>query len=99
MGIRVGVRVEGKGMKTKAEVKNYLTEIKQDNSKVRGYYTGKVQTTVKTLTLQYLFLLYTVFQTNGISMVGFISPDLLIKTSTVMYPTATCARIHLPDPK
>ncbi|HFK5553389.1 TPA: porin family protein [Elizabethkingia anophelis] len=46
-GIRVGVRVEGKGMKTKAEVKNYLTEIKQDNSKVRGYYTGKVQTTVK----------------------------------------------------
>ena len=62
MGIRVGVRVEGKGMKTKAEVKNYLTEIKQDNSKVRGYYTGKVQTTVKTLTLQYLFLLYTVFR-------------------------------------
>ena len=99
MGIRVGVRVEGKGMKTKAEVKNYLTEIKQDNSKVRGYYTGKVQTTVKTLTLQYLFLLYTVCQTNGISMVGFISPDLLIKTSTVMYPTVTCARIHLPDPK
>ncbi len=48
-GIRVGVRVEGKGMKTKAEVKNYLTEIKQDNSKVRGYYTGKVQTTVKKL--------------------------------------------------
>ncbi|AQX10295.1 porin family protein [Elizabethkingia ursingii] len=46
-GIRLGVRVEGKGMKTKAEVKNYLTEIKQDNSKVRGYYTGKVQTTVK----------------------------------------------------
>jgi hypothetical protein len=37
----VGVRVEGKGMKTKAEVKNYLTEIKQDNSKVRGYYMVK----------------------------------------------------------
>ncbi|MCT3648356.1 PorT family protein [Elizabethkingia anophelis] len=46
-GIRVGVRVEGKGMKTKAEVKNYLTEIKQDNSKVRGYYTGKVNTSIK----------------------------------------------------
>ncbi|HAY3549955.1 PorT family protein [Elizabethkingia meningoseptica] len=46
-GVRVGVRVESKGMKTKAEVKNYLTEIAQDNSKVRGYYTGKVQTNVK----------------------------------------------------
>lgn len=46
-GIRVGVAVEGKGMGTKAEVKNYLTKIIQDNAEVRGYYTGLVQTDVK----------------------------------------------------
>lgn len=46
-GVRVGLRFESKGMKTKADVKGYLTEIIQDNQKVRGYYTGKVQTTVK----------------------------------------------------
>lgn len=46
-GFRVGVGVEGKGMKTKARVKNYLTEIIQDQSKVSGYYTGLVQTNVK----------------------------------------------------
>lgn len=46
-GIRVGIAVDGKGMGTKAEVKNYYTEIIQDNSKVRGYYTGLVQTDVR----------------------------------------------------
>ncbi|WP_026038649.1 porin family protein [Myroides injenensis] len=46
-GIRLGVRFEGKGMTTKAQVKGYLTEIIQDGQKVRGYYTGKVKTTVK----------------------------------------------------
>lgn len=46
-GVRLGVRFESKGMKTKARVKNYLTEIVQDQSKVRGYYTGLVQTDVK----------------------------------------------------
>ncbi|MDR0228975.1 MAG: PorT family protein [Flavobacteriaceae bacterium] len=46
-GVRIGLRFEGKGMKTKADVKGYLTEIVQDNQKVSGYYTGKVRTTVK----------------------------------------------------
>lgn len=46
-GLRMGVSVTGKGMKTEASVKNYLTEIIQDGSKVGGYYTGKVQTKVK----------------------------------------------------
>lgn len=45
-GVRVGLRFEEKGMKTKAKVKNYLTEIVKDNSKVRGYYTGSVETNV-----------------------------------------------------
>lgn len=46
-GVRVGVEAVGKGMKTKARVKNYRTEIIQDQSKVGGYFTGLVQTNVK----------------------------------------------------
>lgn len=46
-GIRAGLRFETKGMKTKADVKNYKTEIIQGGDKVAGYYTGAVQTTVK----------------------------------------------------
>lgn len=46
-GLRLGLLITGKGMKTEAIVKNYLTEIIQDGAKVSGYYTGKVQTTVK----------------------------------------------------
>ncbi|MCO7721773.1 PorT family protein [Myroides odoratimimus] len=46
-GVRLGLRFEGKGMTTKANVKGYLTEIIQDNSKVRGYFTGDVKTKVR----------------------------------------------------
>lgn len=46
-GIRAGVRFENKGMKTKARVKNYHTEISQDGDKLQGYFTGLVQTNVK----------------------------------------------------
>ncbi|MCK9450335.1 MAG: PorT family protein [Bacteroidales bacterium] len=47
-GIRTGLRVEGKGMKTDASVKNYYTEVIGDGGeKVSGNFTGKVQTTVK----------------------------------------------------
>ncbi len=46
-GIRLQVGVEGKGMKTRARVKNYLTEIIQEQSYVRGYFTGLVETDIK----------------------------------------------------
>ncbi len=47
-GIRTGVRVEGRGMKTRARVKNYYTEVIGDEGeKVKGNFTGMVQTTVK----------------------------------------------------
>lgn len=45
-GVRTGFRFEEKGMKTEATVKNYLTEVVKDGSKVRGYYTGNVETNV-----------------------------------------------------
>ena len=47
LGVRTGLRFETKGMKTKARVKNYLTEIVKDNAKEKGYYTGKVETNVQ----------------------------------------------------
>jgi hypothetical protein len=46
-GIRVGIRTEGKGMKTEAVVKNYYTEVIKDNGKLNGYFTGSVETEVK----------------------------------------------------
>ncbi|QCX53285.1 porin family protein [Elizabethkingia sp. JS20170427COW] len=46
-GVRVGAKVESKGMKTKAQVKSYLTKIEQNNQSVKGYFTGLVQTDVK----------------------------------------------------
>lgn len=45
-GIRAGVAVIGRGMKTKARTMNYLTQIIQDQAQVKGYYTGTVQTKV-----------------------------------------------------
>ena len=43
-GVSVGIRFETKGMKTGATVKNYGMEIIQDGSRVKGNWTGKVQT-------------------------------------------------------
>lgn len=46
-GIRLGIAMEGKGMKAGAQVKNYKTEIIQDDARVSGYFYGKVITHVK----------------------------------------------------
>ena len=43
-GMAVGLRLETKGMDTKATVKNYGMAIIQDGSTVSGRWTGKVQT-------------------------------------------------------
>lgn len=43
-GIQVGAHLQTKGMETKAEVKNYSTEIIRDDKKVSGRWTGKVNT-------------------------------------------------------
>lgn len=43
-GLAVGVRLETKGMKTKATVKNYGMSIIQDGTEVSGPWTGDVQT-------------------------------------------------------
>ena len=46
-GIRVGIRTEGKGMKTEAVVKSYFTEVIQNDEKIKGYFTGTVETDIK----------------------------------------------------
>lgn len=48
LGLRAGLRFEGRGMKTDAKVKNYLTQIDGEEGKqVRGYFTGNVKTNAK----------------------------------------------------
>lgn len=46
-GIRAGISVEGRGMRTQALVKSYLTEIIQEESRLKGYFTGLVNTHVQ----------------------------------------------------
>lgn len=43
-GVILGLRLENKGMKTRAEVKNYSMEIIDGNSSVKGNWTGGVKT-------------------------------------------------------
>ena len=43
-GVNVGVRVETKGMETKASVKNYGMEILDNGNKLKGRWTGMVHT-------------------------------------------------------
>ncbi len=47
LGIRVGVSVHAKGMKTKARVRNYRTEVIIDKLYMKGIFTGMVETRVK----------------------------------------------------
>lgn len=47
-GVRTGLRMEGRGMKTDARVKNYYTQIDGgDGKQTKGYFTGNVKTTMK----------------------------------------------------
>ena len=46
-GVRLGIRVEGKGMKTDARVKDYITEINYNGAYVRGHFTGDVKTEIR----------------------------------------------------
>lgn len=47
-GVRIGLRFEGRGMKTDARVKNYYTQIDGGEGKyTKGYFTGNVKTTMK----------------------------------------------------
>lgn len=46
-GVSVGIRLETKGMETKASVKNYSMELISDDGKVSGVWTGGVNTKVR----------------------------------------------------
>lgn len=48
LGIRTGLRLEGRGMKTDARVKNYYTQLSGEEGKqTTGYFTGSVVTKMK----------------------------------------------------
>lgn len=47
VGIRFGLNLNTKGMQTKAQVKNYKTEIIIDKLHMKGVFTGLVETQVK----------------------------------------------------
>lgn len=44
LGVSLGIRFEGKGMETKAKVKNYKMEMVQGDDVMSGYWTGMVST-------------------------------------------------------
>lgn len=46
-GLRWGIRLETKGMTSKADTKNYYTEIMNDGGLVSGPWTGKVKISVR----------------------------------------------------
>jgi len=58
-GLRAGLKIEGRGMKTQARVKNYYTQIEDDTgAQTKGYFTGHVITDMNNtyLTVPILFM-------------------------------------------
>lgn len=41
-GLSAGLRLENRGMKTKASTKNFFTSVAMDNESIQGYWTGDV---------------------------------------------------------
>ena len=79
-GVRVGVKVESRGMKTKAKVKDYLTRIFYENAELRGYYRGSVHTNVKNTYLTFpISVLYGVNENLNVYG-GFYISALIDKT-------------------
>lgn len=59
MGIRAGLKFEGRGMKTQARVKNYYTQIEDDTgAQTKGLFTGHVVTEMENyyFTIPVLFI-------------------------------------------
>lgn len=46
-GLRFGISIENKGMRSTAQVKSYQTEIVYGDNKVVGFWTGQVDTRIK----------------------------------------------------
>lgn len=75
--VRLGAGVQGKGMKTEARVKNYFTEVIQDKSSVRGYFTGLVETDIKnTYVVVPLSLVHSI--SNRVNLYGGLHASFLI---------------------
>ena len=101
MGIRVGLKYEGRGMKTRARVKNYYTQIEDDSgAQTKGYFTGHVVTEMGNyyFTIPILFVwnvsqqwnIYGGFYASTIankSFSGYISEGMFREGSPIGEPT------------
>lgn len=74
-GLLVGIRLENKGMKTDAQVKNYkMKMVSEDGGKMEGYWTGNVTTEVANSYLTFpIAALYKVSPRWELKAGGFLS--------------------------
>ena len=91
-GMMIGLRLENKGMETKATVKNYSMEIiGSGGEKLKGNWTGGVQTKVENT--YFSIPVVALYQLNN--RVSF-SRSLQTGTSPATYTTDICVRSILP---
>ena len=101
-GMMIGLRLENKGMETKATVKNYSMEIiGSGGEKLKGNWTGGVQTKVENTYFSIpVVALYQLNNRVSFSAVQFffdhLSRSLQTGTSPATYTTDICVRSILP---
>ena len=96
-GMMIGLRLENKGMETKATVKNYSMEIiGSGGEKLKGNWTGGVQTKVENT--YFSIPVVALYQLNNrVSFsAGPLSRSLQTGTSPATYTTDICVRSILP---
>ena len=91
-GMMIGLRLENKGMETKATVKNYSMEIiGSGGEKLKGNWTGGVQTKVENT--YFSIPVVALYQLNNRDH---LSRSLQTGTSPATYTTDICVRSILP---
>ena len=95
-GMMIGLRLENKGMETKATVKNYSMEIiGSGGEKLKGNWTGGVQTKVENT--YFSIPVVALYQLNNrVSRRDYLSRSLQTGTSPATYTTDICVRSILP---
>ena len=95
-GMMIGLRLENKGMETKATVKNYSMEIiGSGGEKLKGNWTGGVQTKVENS--YFSIPVVALYQLNNrVSRRDHLSRSLQTGTSPATYTTDICVRSILP---
>ncbi len=99
-GIITGLRLENKGMRTKATVKNYNMEIiGYDGNRLKGNWTGGVRTKVQNSYITMPVLAAYKLNPRTTLKLGPYFSYLMERISAVMYTKAICAKTILPETK